>query len=58
MALRPCCLQIARNVDEERVPVKEDEENFVGGWYETMRLQASAFSASSRGRKLAEALAR
>jgi hypothetical protein len=43
--LRPCCLQ--------RVPTKEDEDNVVGGWYETMRLHASAISASGRGRKLA-----
>jgi hypothetical protein len=34
------------------VPAKEDEDNVVGGWYETMRLQASAISASGRGRKL------
>jgi hypothetical protein len=50
-------MQIARHVDEERVPAKEDEDNVVGGWYETMRLQASTISASGRGRKLAGAQA-
>jgi hypothetical protein len=40
------------------VTAKEDEDNVVGGWYETMRPQASAISASGRGRKLAGALAR